>query len=122
VSLRATLKAAAKSALAAIGDLKTTCTYTHVDGSPTYTPGTGAVTENSTDVAGVTVTLTEEARMKRNEFGVFRMTVAYIHADQLSIDPRDGDYFVDADGRRWNVAKILANSGVVWELEVQENL
>lgn len=122
MSLLGAIRQAAASGLAALGDLRTTCTYTHVDGTPTYDPTTGSVTATPTEKPNVTVVLSDEQRMKRTEFGMFRMTVAYIHSSELDIDPRDGDYLTAADGRRWNVAGILANNGVVWELEVQENI
>lgn len=119
MSLKAAISGAVKQGISALGDLNTTCTYTYRDQAPTYDPATGDNTEANTTSTNVRVILADENRMDtRGVAPQRRVTMAYIHSDELTEDPQHGDYFV-ADGRRWDVIEIWANSGIVWELKVE---
>lgn len=120
MSLRVSLKGAARAALNALRSLGDTCTYHHVAADSQYDPNTGqTVTPEHSTETGVSIQLSDETRMEPGVTDARKVTMGYIHADDLTTDPRDGDYIVLEDNRRFDVVRIMANNEIVWELELR---
>lgn len=120
MSLTAILRSAVSAGMDALGDLKTTCTYTHVDGDPTYNPATGGVTASNTTIASVPIATYRVRGVDRMEGAVLRTLRGVIEERHLSsIDPHDGDWVTLADGTRWQLHEVQLDGGVAYTFRME---
>lgn len=122
MGLRETIRNAAKTAIAAVGNIAISSTY-RVKGTPSYNPATGAVTANDTDYSGVPAVHDDNAYTSLGMINLANLTVDknerlfYIAQLDLTPVPKNGDELI-VTGVSWEIIDIKADpADALWILK-----
>lgn len=122
MGLRETIRNAAKTAIAAVGNIAVSSTY-RVKATPIYNPATGTVTENDTDYTGVPAVHDDNAYSNLGLTNLTNLTVDknerlfYIAQLDLTPTPKTGDELILSD-INWEIIDIKTDpADALWILK-----
>lgn len=122
MGLRETIRNAAKTAIAAVGNIAVSSTY-RVKGAPSYNTATGAVTANDTDYTGVPAVHDDNAYTSLGLINIPNTAINqnerlfYIAQLDLTPVPKNGDELI-VSGINWQIIDIKTDpADALWILK-----